>query len=83
MLFVGGVLLYLVGSDAQPETFGNIRRAAWWSIATLTIVGYGDAYPVTAIGKLLAGAIAISGIGIVAVPAGIIAANFTKELGKN
>lgn len=80
LLFVGGVLLYLVESDVQPEAFGSIPRAMWWSMATLTTVGYGDAYPVTAIGKLLASAIAILGIGIVAMPAGIIAANFTKEL---
>jgi len=80
LLFLGGVLLYLVESDVQPEAFGSIPRAMWWSMATLTTVGYGDAYPVTAIGKLLASAIAILGIGIVAMPAGIIAANFTKEL---
>ncbi len=80
LLFIGGVLLYLAESQAQPEAFGSIPRAMWWSMATLTTVGYGDAYPITPIGKLLASAIAILGIGIVAMPAGIIAANFTKQL---
>ena len=50
----------------------------WWSMATLTTVGYGDVYPITVTGKLIASAIAILGIGIVALPAGIIAANFSK-----
>ena len=54
----------------------------WWSMATLTTVGYGDAYPVTVIGKLLASVVALLGISVVAMPAGIIAANFSKQLEK-
>jgi voltage-gated potassium channel len=52
----------------------------WWSMATLTTVGYGDTYPVTVLGKLLASMVAILGISVVALPAGIIAANFSKQL---
>ena len=82
MLFVGAVLLYVAESEAQPEAFGSIPRAMWWSMATLTTVGYGDAYPVTVIGKLLASVVALLGISVVAMPAGIIAANFSKQLEK-
>jgi len=80
LLVIGGVALYLAESSAQPEAFGSIPRAMWWSMATLTTVGYGDVYPVTVIGKLLASTLAILGVGIVAMPAGIIAANFSKKL---
>jgi voltage-gated potassium channel len=69
MLFVGAVLLYVAESEAQPEAFGSIPRAMWWSMATLTTVG-----------KLLASMVAILGISVVALPAGIIAANFSKQL---
>jgi voltage-gated potassium channel len=80
VLFVGAVLIYFAESSAQPEAFGSIPRALWWAMATLTTVGYGDVYPVTVIGKILASFIAILGIGIVAMPAGVIAANFSREL---
>jgi voltage-gated potassium channel len=80
ILFIGAVLLYLTERNIQPESFGSIPRAMWWAMATLTTVGYGDVYPVTVIGKLIASFVAILGIGIVALPAGIIAANFTKAI---
>ena len=80
LLFIGAVLLYIAEGQVQPDAFGSIPRAMWWSMATLTTVGYGDAYPVTVLGKILASFIAILGIGIVAMPAGIIAANFSKKL---
>lgn len=76
LIFIGAVLIYFVEGTRQPEAFGSIPRALWWSIATLTTVGYGDVYPVTALGKLIASAIAIVGIGAVALPAGIIASAF-------
>lgn len=80
LLLFGAVILYLVEGSSQPETFGSIPRAMWWSMATLTTVGYGDVYPITLLGKICASFIALVGIGVVALPAGIIAANFTKEL---
>jgi voltage-gated potassium channel len=55
----------------------------WWAMATLTTVGYGDVYPITPVGKVMAGVVAICGIGIIAMPAGIIAANFGYEYIKN
>ena len=83
LLLFGAVVLYIVEGPVQPETFGSIPRAMWWSMATLTTVGYGDVYPITLLGKICASFIALIGIGIVALPAGIIAANFTNELSNN
>jgi voltage-gated potassium channel len=82
LLLVSSTLLYLVESDTQPEDFGSIPRAMWWSIATLTTVGYGDAFPVTVVGRILAGATAIIGIGLIAMPTGILAAAFSDALQK-
>lgn len=73
MMVVSATLLYMAERTAQPEAFGSIPRAMWWAIATLTTVGYGDVYPVTMVGKVLAGIVALSGIGLVAMPAGILA----------
>lgn len=80
LLLVSSSLLYIIEGPGQPDDFGSIPRAMWWSIATLTTVGYGDAYPVTPLGKLLAGATAITGIGLIAMPTGILAAAFSDAL---
>ena len=82
LLLVSSTMLYLIEGDHQPETFGSIPRSMWWSIATLTTVGYGDVYPVTALGKLFAGVTAITGIGLIAMPTGILAAAFSEALQK-
>lgn len=78
LLLISATCLYVVESGDQPEAFGSIPRAMWWSIATLTTVGYGDVYPVTAIGKLFASMTAVVGIGLIALPAGIVAAAFAE-----
>lgn len=70
--------LYLVEGQAQPQSFGSIPRALWWSLETLTTVGYGDVLPITVIGKVLAGIAALVGIGIIAIPTGILAASFSQ-----
>lgn len=78
-LYFSAVALYFVESEAQPEAFGSIPRAIWWAVATLTTVGYGDVYPVTPLGKVCAGIVALIGVAIVALPAGILAGGFIEE----
>lgn len=73
-------IMYYVENEAQPDKFPNIIASVWWAVATLTTVGYGDVYPVTALGKLLSGFIAILGIGLVALPTGIISSGFVVEM---
>jgi len=77
-IFIGAVIMYFIEGESQPEAFGSIPRALWWSMATLTTVGYGDVYPITVLGKCTAAFIAMVGIAAVAMPAGILAAAFSK-----
>jgi voltage-gated potassium channel len=79
-VLISGSLLYWAEADAQPDKFGSIPRALWWAIVTLTTIGYGDAYPVTGLGKLFAGFIAITGVMLVALPTGLFAASFTEGM---
>ena len=72
--------MYGVENEAQPDAFGNAFSALWWAVATLTTVGYGDIYPITVIGKILSAIIALLGIGLVAVPTGIISAGFIEKI---
>jgi voltage-gated potassium channel len=74
--------MFLVERDVQPDTFGTIPRAMWWATITLTTVGYGDVIPITAAGKILGIFITILGVGMAALPAGIIASGFTREVNK-
>ncbi len=80
MLILASSLMYYVENEAQPEAFRSIPETMWWGAATLTTVGYGDVYPVTPLGKLLGAFIAILGVGIFALPAGIIASGFDSEI---
>jgi voltage-gated potassium channel len=82
LVYVSAVALYFiegVGGEHQ-ESFASIPRAIWWAIATLTTVGYGDVYPVTPLGRMFASVIAVAGIGVVALPAGVFASAFSDEL---
>ena len=79
MLF-SAIVMYAVENPVQPEKFPNVIASLWWAICTLTTVGYGDVYPVTAAGRLLASLISLIGIGIIAIPTGIIAAGFTSVI---
>jgi len=76
LLIVSSLLLYLIEGNVQPKAFGSIPRAMWWSIATLTTVGYGDVFPITPLGRIIAGMTAVLGIGLIALPTGILAAAF-------
>lgn len=82
LVYVSAVVLYLVEGigGTQQDAFASIPRAIWWAVATLTTVGYGDVYPVTPLGRFCAGVIAVAGIGVVALPAGIFASAFSDEL---
>lgn len=82
LLLISSTLLYLVESEAQPEAFGSIPRAMWWSIATLTTVGYGDVIPVTTLGRVFGGVTAVIGIGLIAMPTGILAAAFSDAVAR-
>jgi voltage-gated potassium channel len=82
VLIIASTLMYLVEHKAQPDTFHSIPDAMWWGVVTLTTVGYGDVYPKTVLGKFLGAGIAVLGIGLFALPAGIIASGFTSEIQK-
>lgn len=79
VLLVSSSFMYLLEAEHQPEAFGSIIRSMWWAAAALTTVGYGDVYPVTALGRVFAIISAFSSIGIVALPAGILAGSFTEK----
>ncbi|WP_299055364.1 ion transporter [uncultured Polaribacter sp.] len=78
MLFIVSAGIYSFENEAQPEVFKSIFHSAWWSIVTLTTVGYGDVYPITLGGKIFTFFVLIIGIGIVAVPAGLVGTALSK-----
>ena len=80
-LLFASALLYFAESDAQPNKFSSIPASMWWAVMTLTTVGYGDMYPVTVFGKLIGSLVAILGVGVVAMPTGILAAGLLEEMG--
>jgi len=71
--------MYLIERHMQPDKFGSIPQAAWWALATLTTVGYGDVVPVTPLGKMLGGVVMLLGVGMIALPVAIIATGFSQE----
>lgn len=83
LLVIGSSFLYLVEHQAQPDVFSSIPAAMWWGVATLTTVGYGDVYPITPIGRFLGAIVAVMGVGMFALPAGILASGFAREMGKH
>ncbi|GAA6165477.1 ion transporter [Pelagimonas sp. KU-00592-HH] len=80
MLIFASSGAWLAEHEAQPEAFGSIPSAMWWAVATLTTVGYGDVTPVTVAGKIFGAIITIVGIGMAALPAGIIASGLNDQL---
>jgi len=80
IMLISSAFLYVLEGDTQPDAFGSIPRALWWSVATLTTVGYGDVTPVTVMGRIFAGLTAIAGIGLIAMPTGILAAAFSEAM---
>jgi voltage-gated potassium channel len=82
LLILASSAMYIAETDAQPDKFPNIPATLWWGVVTLTTIGYGDIYPVTPLGKVIGGLIAFLGIGLFALPAGILAAGFAEEVQK-
>ncbi len=80
LLYIASVGIYYFESNTQPEQFKSVLHCLWWAIVTLTTIGYGDVYPVTAGGKIFTSIIALIGIGVVAVPTGLIASALTKVI---
>jgi voltage-gated potassium channel len=82
LIVIASCVMYYAEHDAQPDKFSSIPETMWWSVATLTTVGYGDEYPITGLGKFLTACISILGIGMFALPAGILASGFSDEFKK-
>ncbi len=82
VLLLASAVMYEVEGVAQPEAFGSIPRALWWGVMTLTTVGYGDVTPHTVLGKFCCGLTAIAGVGLIAMPTGIVAAAFTETFAR-
>ena len=78
LLYFAAVGIYFFENEAQPETFSSIFHSLWWAVATLTTVGYGDVYPITLGGKIFSTIVVFIGLGLVAVPTGLIASSFSK-----
>lgn len=80
LLIVSSTVVYYAEHGAQPDSFSSIPATMWWAIATLTTVGYGDMYPITPLGRVFGAVSAILGIGMFALPTGLLAAGFAATL---
>ena len=80
MLVISAGGIYFLENDLQPDTFGSMPQSMWWAIVTLTTVGYGDVVPITMIGKMFGGLIGLIGIGMIALPAAIMASGFAENI---
>ena len=80
LMLISSTIMYNLEHEAQPKDFPNIIETFWWAVATLTTVGYGDVYPITGMGKFFGGIIALLGIGLVALPTGILSAGFIEKI---
>lgn len=79
LMLASSLCMYSVEHDAQPTVFRNAFSGIWWSMSTLLTVGYGDIYPITPLGRVMAICIAYLGVGVVAIPTGIISAGFVEQ----
>ena len=80
MIVMTASAIYVVENRAQPDVFSSIPQSMWWAVVTLTTVGYGDVTPVTSLGRILGAFITILGVGLAALPAGILASGLANEL---
>jgi voltage-gated potassium channel len=82
LIIVSSTLVYYAENEAQPDKFSSILSTMWWSVITLATVGYGDVYPVTALGRIFGALTALFGIGLFALPTALIGTGFVEELNK-
>jgi voltage-gated potassium channel len=82
LIIIASSFMYFAENQAQPDKYSSIPATMWWCVTTLTTVGYGDIFPITVMGKILTAFIAILGIGMFALPAGILASGFSDEFQK-
>lgn len=82
LMVASSLFMYSLEHEAQPEVFKNAFSGIWWSASTLLTVGYGDIYPVTTLGKIMAIVLSFLGVGLVAIPTGIISAGFVEQYTK-
>jgi len=80
LIIIAASLMHSVEGLIQPESFGSIIQSFWWAVVTMTTVGYGDVVPMTTVGKIISTFIMLIGVGLVALPAGMLAARFGEEL---
>ncbi len=80
ILIVASYGIYILEKDVQPEAFGHVALALWWAVVSLTTVGYGDIVPISAMGRFFAGIVALVGIAMMALPAGIMASGFSTVM---
>ena len=83
LMLAGSIFMYSAEHEAQPDVFKNAFSGFWWSVNTMLTIGYGDIYPVTAAGKIMATILSFLGVGAVAIPTGIISAGFVEQFTKN
>ncbi len=80
LLLITSSLVFYIEHPAQPEAFSSIPDSLWWGVNAMTTVGYGDIYPITPLGKILGGVMAILGVSIFALPTGIMASGFAEQI---
>jgi voltage-gated potassium channel len=80
LLILASSAMFVAENGAQPDKFPNIPASLWWGVITLTTIGYGDVFPITPAGKIIGGFIAFMGIGLFALPTGILASGFSEEV---
>ncbi|SHM14290.1 cyclic nucleotide-gated ion channel [Roseibium suaedae] len=80
VVLMAATLMYVIEHDEQPEKLASIPHAIWWAVTTVTTVGYGDVVPVTGLGKVIGGIVMLLGYGLIALPVGIVASAFAREI---
>ncbi|MBO7440063.1 MAG: ion transporter [Bacteroidales bacterium] len=80
IMIISSFIMFYAEHEAQPEQFPNVLGCLWWAVVTMTTIGYGDVYPVTMVGKIVGSTMALLGIGLVAMPTGIISAGFLEKV---